>query len=398
MFPFYMPLNSTFRMDDDLENVTVRSYYSDDEEREDVGPACDMKQFLAQQVDGLRPSQRRKLAEEVHHILTGEPAPYRHDVGRHASRRTLPKLRFFSGNKTRGEKEVDFTSWKIYATSVANDTAFHDDEKKRVILESLSGPALQVAASLPYGATASELIEVLNDYYGDVADCYDLYAKFRNSIQEMKETGSEFLQRLHLMAIRLVEQGGMLRATVDAEVLRQFENGCADEDLLFRIGVRSLVLKPPTVSLLLRMVRNEEQRRAEKKARLKMRTTASHAVTADTASSVSAQLTSVQSALQHITSRLDEVVLTHSQGGAASSASSSEQPSSQKGGHTVVSQQTFSRASSKKKSYSRRSTFCYNCGQDGHFANDCTSACNPVLVQQKLIAAAPKRKAEKGNE
>ena len=390
-----MPLNSSLRMDDDFENVSVRSYYPDDEEREEVEPTGDMKQFLAQQVDGLRPSQRRKLAEEVHHILTGEPAPYRQDVERNTSRRTLPKLRFFSGNRTKGEKEVDFASWKIYATSVVDDTAFHDDEKKRVILESLSGPALQVAASLPYRANSGELIEVLNDYYGDVADSYDLYAKFRNSIQEMKETASDFLQRLHLMAIRLVEQGGMLRATVDAEVLRQFENGCADEDLLFRIGVRSLVLKPPTVSLLLRMVRNEEQRRSEKKARLKMRTAASHAVTADTASSVSAQLTSVQSALQHITSRLDEVVLTHSQGGAASSASSSEQPSSQLGGHTVVSQQTFSRSSNKKKSYSRRPTFCYNCGQDGHFANDCTAACNPVLVQQKLIAAAPKRK---GNE
>ena len=392
-----MSLNSTFGMDDDLENVTVRSYYSDDEEKEDVEPTGDMRQFLAQQVEGLHPSQRRKLAEEVHQILTGEPAPYRQDIERHTSRRTLPKLRFFSGNKTKGEKEVDFASWKIYATSVVDDTAFHDDEKKRVILESLSGPALQIAASLPYRATSGEVIEVLNDYYGDVADSYDLYAKFRNSIQEMKETASDFLQRLHLMAIRLVEQGGMMRATVDAEVLRQFENGCADEDLLFRIGIRSLVLKPPTVSLLLRMVRNEEQRRAEKKARLKMRTTSSHAVTADTASSVSAQLTSVQSALQHITSRLDEVVLTHSQGGAASSTSSSEQPSPQ-GGHTVVSQQTFSRSSNKKKSYSRRPTFCYNCGQDGHFANDCTVACNPVLVQQKLIAAAPKRKMEKGND
>ena len=378
-----------------------RSYHSDEEsDGGDGHPKCDLT-FFAEQVQGLPPAERHRFAQQVHSILLGDTVDHGVGEARQVSynRRTPPKLRFFSGNKTKGEKEVDFTSWKIYVSSVVDDTTFHDDEKKRVMIDSLSGPALQVAASLPGGATPQELLEILDAYFGDVGDSYDLYAKFRNSIQEMKETASEYLQRIHLLAIRLVDRNGMLRTMVDAEVLRQFENGCADEDLLFRIGVRELFRRPPTVSFLLQRVRTEEQRRAEKKARLKTRGASSQVVTADTSySAVTSQLSSVQATLQQISSRLEGVMLTPNQKDSGSVATSAVQLESQSGSQAMLNQQSFFQSSNKKRSFNRKTYFCYNCGQDGHFADDCSSDCNPVLVQQKLIASAPKRKSKTGNE
>ena len=157
---------------------------------------------------------------------------------------------------------------------VVEDTLLSEGEPKRIIVERLLPPALEIAASADSTATGKEVLELLDRHYGEVADGYEPYTQFRSCIQDVKDAACEYMQRLHLLALRTSNRGGMEASEIAKEVLRQFECSCADEDLLQRIDIRALRQKtPPTpIDELLLSVRTEEIRRKEKKLRLKART------------------------------------------------------------------------------------------------------------------------------
>ena len=387
-----------------MDDVTFSAYGSDEESVKSKGQVLEEgREFLRNQIQGLSHADRRKLAKDVQDILCGEDEHQEDLYTEHkvSQSRMLPKLRYFSGHKVKGDKEVDFSSWRLYARNVVDDTTISHAQKRRIIIESLSGPALLIVSSLPYEAFADDYLDILESHFGEVGDGYDLYAQFRNSVQEMKETASEYLQRLHLMAIKMIDRNSIIRENVNAEVIRQFENGCADEDILARIEIRQLIMRPPTVSFLLNKVRSEEQRRSQKKLRLKSRATASSAVTVENETSVDKKLTSLQAAVQQINTRLDGISLQTP----CMSTSQLTSPTSQFSQNLMpqptaqMSQQSSSfQQVPRKKGAKKRSTFCYNCGQDGHFMPECQQACNPVLVQQKLVAATAKSKSGPGKE
>ena len=181
------------------------------------------------------------------------------------------KLRCFSGARDPGSGVVDYSTWHLYAKPVVEDTLLSEGERKRIIVESLLPPALEIAASADSTVTSKEVLELLDRHCGEVADGYELYTQFRSCIQDVKETACEYLQCLHLLALRTSSRGGMEASDIANEVLRQFHCSCADEDLLQRIDIRALRQKtsPTPVDELLLSVRTEETRRKEKKLRLK---------------------------------------------------------------------------------------------------------------------------------
>ena len=161
----------------------------------------------------------------------------------------------------------------MYASSVVDSTRLSENERKRILIDSLLRPALDIATTLDATKTSQDLLHVLDHHYGEVSDGYELYTQFRSSIQDVKETACEYLQKLHLLALKATQREGMRKQHIAKEVIRQFESGCADEDLLNRIDIRGLLEDEtlPSVDEVLLLVRTEESRRKEKKLRLKAR-------------------------------------------------------------------------------------------------------------------------------
>ena len=311
------------------------------------------------------------------------------------------KLRCFSGARDPGSGVVDYSTWRLYAKPVVEDTLLSEGERKRIIVESLLPPALEIAASADSSVTSKEVLELLDRHHGEVADGYELYTQFRSCIQDVKETACEYLQRLHLLALRTSSRGGMEASDIAKEVLRQFECSCADEDLLQRIDIRALRQKtsPTPVDELLLSVRTEETRRKEKKLRLKARTARANMLKAQE-DGMASEMASLHQKVEALTLQLQGHMATGSR------SQPMQQPSSgPPAGQPQTSSQGFDRGFSQGRRSrgrgqgqgrgrgqqagrgSRRpSGFCFLCGQDGHYQSVCTQPRNAELVQQWLLS------------
>ena len=115
------------------------------------------------------------------------------------------KLRSFSGSKDAESGVVDFETWRLYARPLVEDKHLHESEKKRLLMESLLRPALEIATSLDPDASSKDILDLLENHYGEVSDGFEMYTQFRSSIQEVKETATEYLQRLHLLALKTAQ-------------------------------------------------------------------------------------------------------------------------------------------------------------------------------------------------
>ena len=62
-------------------------------------------------------------------------------------------------------------------------------------------------------------MKLLDQHFGEVSGGYKLYTQFRSSMQDFKESSSEF-KKIHLLALKTVERGGVNKIDVDLEVLR----------------------------------------------------------------------------------------------------------------------------------------------------------------------------------
>ena len=72
------------------------------------------------------------------------------------------KLRCFSGARDPGSGVVDYSTWRLYAKPVVEDTLLSEGERKRIIVESLLPPALEIAASADSSVTSKEVLELLD--------------------------------------------------------------------------------------------------------------------------------------------------------------------------------------------------------------------------------------------
>ena len=204
----------------------------------------------------------------------------------------------------------------MYASSVVDSTRLSENERKRILIDSLLRPALDIATTLDATKTSQDLLHVLDHHYGEVSDGYELYTQFRSSIQDVKETACEYLQKLHLLALKATQREGMRKQHIAKEVIRQFESGCADEDLLNRIDIRGLLEDEtlPSVDEVLLLVRTEESRRKEKKLRLKARNARANMLKVQE-SDMAAEMASLQKKVEALTLQLQSQTTPGAQGG-----------------------------------------------------------------------------------
>ena len=78
------------------------------------------------------------------------------------------KLCSFSGAKDSEPGVVDYDTWRMYASSVVDSTQLSENERKRILIDSLLRPALDIATTLDATKTSQDLLHVLDHHYGEV--------------------------------------------------------------------------------------------------------------------------------------------------------------------------------------------------------------------------------------
>ena len=80
----------------------------------------------------------------------------------------------FSGAKDSEPGVVDYDTWRMYASSVVDSTRLCENERKRILIDSLLRPALDIATTLDATKTSQDLLHGHDHHYGEVSDGYEV--------------------------------------------------------------------------------------------------------------------------------------------------------------------------------------------------------------------------------
>ncbi|KAK9542055.1 hypothetical protein VZT92_002054 [Zoarces viviparus] len=171
------------------------------------------------------------------------------------------RLRTFSGITPTPTGEECLDSWLEQAKFLVEESECSVKEKRRRILESLKGPALEIIQAVRMSepdASPMEYIHALESIFGTSESGEDLYFSFRSLRQQPGERLSEFLQRLERSLIKVVQGGGLLVSAANKARVEQLIRGSTSDLMLLQLKVRERRDNPPTFLNLLQEIREEE--------------------------------------------------------------------------------------------------------------------------------------------
>lgn len=171
------------------------------------------------------------------------------------------RLRTFSGITPTPTGEECLDSWLEQAKFLVEESECSVKEKRRRILESLKGPALEIIQAVRMSepdASPMEYIHALDSIFGTSESGEDLYFSFRSLRQQPGERLSEFLQRLERSLIKVVQGGGLLVSAANKARVEQLIRGSTSDLMLLPLKVRERRDNPPTFLNLLQEIREEE--------------------------------------------------------------------------------------------------------------------------------------------
>ncbi|XP_077058963.1 paraneoplastic antigen Ma1 homolog [Siphateles boraxobius] len=179
------------------------------------------------------------------------------------------RLRLFSGVLPTPCGEEQFDNWLEQAQLMVEESECADKEKRRRLMESIKGPALEIVKSARVTdpeVSAAKCLEALENAFGTAESGEDLYFAFRMMRQQPTEKLSEFLRRLEQALVKVVQQGGISVTYMDRARLEQVLRGATASDLmLVNLRLRERRDKPPTFLQLLKEIRSEEEYEASRK-------------------------------------------------------------------------------------------------------------------------------------
>uniref|UniRef100_A0A8C3H5Y1 Paraneoplastic antigen Ma-like C-terminal domain-containing protein n=1 Tax=Chrysemys picta bellii TaxID=8478 RepID=A0A8C3H5Y1_CHRPI len=177
----------------------------------------------------------------------------------HATSNSCRELRLFAGAE-------EFEPWLEHTTEMLQEWAVPDAEKRRCLIESLSGPALDVIRTLKLidpGVSVNDCLEALDHTFGSVEGPEDSYCKFLNSRQQIGEKISAYIQRLERLLQRAVMRGAVTAEQMDRTRLAQIVRGAQFQNpILLHLRLRERREHPPSYSQLIKEIREEEERQA----------------------------------------------------------------------------------------------------------------------------------------
>lgn len=142
-------------------------------------------------------------------------------------------------------------------------------EKRKRIVESLKGPALEIAQAVRANdpdASPEEYIEALERAFGSPESPEDLYFSFRALHQSAGEKLTDFLRRVERKLIKVVQRGGITHNQRDRARVEQLLRGSTDSEImLLQLHLRERRNNPPSFLTLLSEIREEEFQQSERK-------------------------------------------------------------------------------------------------------------------------------------
>ena len=338
------------------------------------------------------------------------------------------RLRTFSGVTPTPVGEENLDSWLDQARFMAEEYECSEKEKKRRVVESLKGPALEIIQAVRWSnpdASCMEYIQAIDNTFGSTESGEDLYLSFKSLYQKPNERLSEFLRRLEKSLSKVIRRGGLPGNAGNRARLDQLIKGAVESDLLLiQLNLRDKRDNPPTFLDLLREIREAEDLEAARRGLRKPATRQHvHATQAEktTESEVHhdtqlrAEIAELKASLQEQRNTLSQSVSEGYTNRSKEESNIKSQPSQeiQALRAEVVSLKQQIRVmtvqptpySKGKREYDRNKVslnpkaaifkpqpkeeftgfFCYKCGEDGHVATKCAAPENPSKVIKKLI-------------
>nr|XP_042702134.1 paraneoplastic antigen Ma3 homolog [Chrysemys picta bellii] len=290
----------------------------------------------------------------------------------HARSNSCRELRLFAGAK-------EFKPWLKHTTEMLQEWAVPDAKKRRCLIESLSGPALDVIRTLKLidpEVSVKDCLEALNHTFGSVKGPKNSYCKFLNSRQQIGEKISAYIQRLKKLLQRAVMRGAVTAKQMNRTRLTQIVRGAQYQNsILLHLRLRERREHPPSYSQLIKEVKKKEKRQAASEFW--------EAQSLEPAGTTPLQMASVlmvsttkelAQQVQVLTKRIAELQNTIDR----AKTSRNKEPL------TVVMEKSAFKATIPSGRRGKGQFFCYRCGQNGHSAAKCHNKKNPSLVYEKL--------------
>ncbi|KAK0135440.1 Paraneoplastic antigen Ma3 [Merluccius polli] len=314
------------------------------------------------------------------------------------------RLRIFSGTLPIPAGEEQFEHWIEQAWLMVEECDCSVKEKRRRLMESLKGPALEIVkaarASNP-DVSPEQCLEAVEHVFGTAESGDDLYFAFRSMQQQSGEKLSDFLRRLEGSLDKVIKKGGVLLDRVDKVRLEQLLRGAvASVNLSVNLRLRERRDKPPTFLQLLKELRTEEEYEASRK-RLNPAVQSVHIkpeidVKQAEIQGLRAELKELKALVAAVVTRPDQAMFEHVETTPFNASLHSEPGSDSelkalrkqmkrlqtKFTHKVTNKETAAAVSTVEASnYDSRSphgpprvaeeNFCYRCGESGHYAGKC---------------------------
>lgn len=219
--------------------------------------------FRALGHEGLSPAAVPCVSPELLAHLLGQAIA-------HAPQPLLPmryrKLRVFSGSAVPAPEEEPFEIWLEQATEIVKEWPVAEAEKKRWLMESLRGPALDlmhiVQADNP-SISVEECLEAFKQVFGSLESRRTSQVKYLKTYQEEGEKVSAYVLRLETLLRRAVEKRAIPRNIADQVRLEQVMAGASLSEILWcRLRELKDQGPPPSFLELMKVIREEEEEEA----------------------------------------------------------------------------------------------------------------------------------------
>uniref|UniRef100_A0A9J8BME5 Paraneoplastic antigen Ma-like C-terminal domain-containing protein n=1 Tax=Cyprinus carpio carpio TaxID=630221 RepID=A0A9J8BME5_CYPCA len=165
-----------------------------------------------------------------------------------------------------GRVQENMETWMDQARLMITECDCSEKEKRRRIVESLKGPALDIIRAVRFSypeASALQYLEALESTFGSSESGEDLYFKFRLMRQGTGEALSEFLRRMEKTLSKVVEREGLSLRLVDKVRVEQLIRGAVNSDMmLLQLRLRERKNNPPSFLSLLKEIREAEESEA----------------------------------------------------------------------------------------------------------------------------------------
>ena len=218
------------------------------------------------------------------------------------------RLRTFSGHHPTPAGEESFEHWLEQARLMIEECDCSDREKRKRIVESLKGPALEIIQAVRLNnpdASPECYVEALESAFGTPESGEDLYFAFRSLHQQRGEKLSDFLRRLERSLTKVVQRGGLPSHRADRARIDQLIRGAAESDImLLQLRLRERREEPPTFLKLLNEIREEEEYET---ARRKLNTTVRQVKVGEETKAKSPEVQELKAEIKELRSELKEL-------------------------------------------------------------------------------------------